>query len=291
MDDNRRIAATLREVADLLAQQGANPFRVNAYRNAAATIEGLALSIREIFEREGTAGLDALPGIGGGLASAIAEILLTGRCSRLDRLRGAVDPLQVFQDVPGIGPELAARIHGALHVDTLEALEAACHDGRLQTVPGIGRRRAAAIAATLTAMLDKRRAVRRQPQRGPPSAEPPVELLLAVDREYRQKAEAGALPTIAPKRFNPEGNAWLPILHASRDGWHFTALYSNTARAHELGTTRDWVVIYFHDDRHEENQHTVVTQTRGTLLGKRVVRGREAECAAVYRGGHPLRAT
>jgi hypothetical protein len=148
-------------------------------------------------------------------------------------------------DVPGIGPELAARIHSALHVDTLEALEAACQDGRL----------------------------------------------LAVDREYRQKAEAGALPTIAPKRFNPEGNAWLPILHASRDGWHFTALYSNTARAHELGTTRDWVVIYFHDDRHEENQHTVVTQTRGTLLGKRVVRGREAECAAVYQDGHPLSAT
>ena len=67
-----------------------------------------------------------------------------------------------------------------------------------------------------------------------------------------------------------------------RGEWHFTVLFSNTARAHELGRTRDWVVIYFYDDQHEEGQHTVVTETRGPLLGQRVVRGRELECGRHY---------
>ena len=108
-----------------------------------------------------------------------------------------------------------------------------------------------------------------------------AQIVSEVDRLYREKAEAGDLPTIAPKRFNPEGKAWLSVLHTDRDGWHFTALYSNTARAHELGRTRDWVVIYFYDAEHAEGQHTVVTETRGPLAGRRVVRGREAECRAL----------
>ena len=66
------------------------------------------------------------------------------------------------------------------------------------------------------------------------------------------------------------------MLHSERDGWSFTALYSNTARAHELGRTRDWVVIYFEHDGHED-QCTVVTEYSGPLAGKRVVRGREGE--------------
>ena len=95
-------------------------------------------------------------------------------------------------------------------------------------------------------------------------------------------AYAGALPTIAPKRFNPDGKAWLPILHTSRGSWHFTALYSNTALAHELYKTHDWVVIYAYNDHHAEQQCTVVTETRRHLYGRRVVRGRESQCAAYY---------
>lgn len=60
-------------------------------------------------------------------------------------------------------------------------------------------------------------------------------MLLDVDRAYR--AAAGALAKIAPKRFNPAGEAWLPILHTERGPWRFTALFSNTARAHSLGRT------------------------------------------------------
>lgn len=116
------------------------------------------------------------------------------------------------------------------------------------------------------------------------TAQPPVEELLAVDRQYREKAARGDLATIAPRRFNPAGEAWLPVLHVTRDGWHYTALYSNTALAHELDRTRDWVVLFFYDDDHVEGQHTIVTETHGPLTGRRVVRGREAECIAHYSG-------
>ena len=108
-----------------------------------------------------------------------------------------------------------------------------------------------------------------------------------MDREYRKRAAAGELAKIAPKRFNPEGTAWLPILHTDRDRWHFTALFSNTARAHELGRTDDWVVIYYYDDEHREGQNTVVTETRGALKGQRVVRGRESEILVRKGAAHP----
>jgi putative hydrolase len=116
----------------------------------------------------------------------------------------------------------------------------------------------------------------RRRRRGPA---PGVRLLLEIDARYRKQAAAGELPKIAPKRFNPEGKAWLPILHAEREGWHFTALFSNTARAHDLAKTDDWVVIYFYDDDHQEGQCTVVTETHGPMEGERVVRGRENEWA------------
>jgi hypothetical protein len=109
---------------------------------------------------------------------------------------------------------------------------------------------------------------------------PPVELLLDVDRVSRDAAAAGTLRTIAPRRFNPTRQAWLPIFHTERDGWSITAMYSNTALA-RLGRMRDWVVIYFHERDGTEGQCTVVTEHRGPLQGRRVVRGREQECARV----------
>ncbi|WP_119287264.1 helix-hairpin-helix domain-containing protein [Azohydromonas sediminis] len=282
--DNADIAALLREMADLLDAQGGNPYRARAYRHAADTVAALPESVRRVFEREGLAGLDALPGVGPGIAAAIAEMLACGRWGKLERLRGDVDAEAVFRTVPGIGPELARLIHDELGVDTLEALEVAAHDGRLERLPRVGPRRAAALRAALTALLDRRRALRRGARAAVAGAQPPVEALLDVDREYREAAAADRLPKIAPRRFNPSGEAWLPVLHTQRGDWHFTALYSNTARAHELGRTRDWVVIYAEDRDHAERQYTVVTATAGPMAGRRVVRGRESECREVAAG-------
>ena len=111
---------------------------------------------------------------------------------------------------------------------------------------------------------------------------PGVDILLGVDREYRDKAKAGALPRIAPRRLNPEGKAWLPVLHTRFGPWHFTALFSNTGRAHELHRCFDWVVVYYSDPDDGDGQATVVTEQRGRLRGLRVVRGREPECGRYY---------
>ncbi len=279
--ENRQIAEKLREAAELLHAQGANPFRAGAYRKAADTVAQLPGSLRAIFDSEGVKGLDALPNIGAGIAAAIAEMLITTRWGQLERLRGTTDPERLFRSVPGMGPELAKRIHDTLHIDTLEGLETAANDGSLESVHGVGARRAAAWRAALDRMLGRLRVPR---SRAPEdlSREPGVDLLLDVDREYRRKAEAGQLQTIAPRRFNPGKDSWLPVLHARRGEWHFTALYSNTALAHKLKRVRDWAVIYFYDSDHVERQRTVVTETRGSLAGRRVVRGREEECRGLY---------
>ncbi|MGQ0702952.1 MAG: hypothetical protein ACT4PM_07465 [Gemmatimonadales bacterium] len=112
--------------------------------------------------------------------------------------------------------------------------------------------------------------------------QPSVAELLDLDREYRHKAEAGELQLIAPRKHNPKGEAWLPVHHTERGSRKYTALFSNTARAHRLGRTHDWVVIYYQDGGGEERQCTVVTEFREPLRGKRVVRGREFECAEHY---------
>lgn len=282
-DRNAQVAQRLREAAELLELQGANGFRIAAYRRAAERIEKMRPDLMELVRDEGLKALIRIPDIGKGIASAILEMSLTGRWGRLDRMRGELDPVKRLQCVPGVGPQLAQRLHEELHIETLEGLEEAAHDGRLAALSGIGPRRLAALQATLGAMLR-----RMHPFHAPPRSEAPgVAVLLDVDREYRERASRGELPLIAPKRFNPHGDPWLPILHTQRGEWHFTALFSNTARAHQLGRTDDWVVIYFYDDEHEERQCTVVTESRGSLQGLRTVRGREQECREHHQRAEP----
>jgi hypothetical protein len=272
---NAQVASRLRQAAELLLAQGDNPFRATAYRRAAETVAALEHDIGEMAASpDGRATLEALPGIGRTIASAIVEMTTTGRWTFLERLKGSTNPEAVLRTVPGIGPALARHIHEALHVETLEALELAAHDGRLSRLPGVGPRRTEMIRASLAGMLARLR------PRMPVIAEdePPAGLLLEIDRDYRTRAERGTLRLIAPKRFNPTGEAWLPVMHEARGPWAFTALFSNTPTAHRLGREKDWVVIYFHRDGSPEGRRTVVTETTGPRRGRRVVRGREDEC-------------
>jgi len=272
--NNKFVAEALRDAAALFAQQDANQFRVSAYRKAAKTIEELPEDVADVAAR-GVNTLDALPHIGKSIAGAIVQLTTTGRWAQLERMLGRLDPEIAFQNIPGIGPTFARLIHEHLHVDTLEALEAAAHDGRLAGVPGIGERRGKIIRQSLASILARKGPLSSSVHKVPP---PPIEMILDVDGEYRKRAIAGNLKRIAPKRFNPNSEAWLPILHTERGPWHFTVLFSNTARAHELGKTADWVIIFYSSDHQVEDQCTVVTETNGPLKGRRVVRGREREC-------------
>lgn len=282
---NQDIAGRLDEVARLLAEQGANPFRVQAYHQAATVLRGLPRPVSEILAEEGLAGLEELPGIGGSIARSIRDLLRQGRLAMLDRLRGEHDPLALLGSVPGTGKALAWKLHEDLGLESLEELEAAAHDGRLEGVTGIGPKRLAGIRDSLAHRLGR---VRHPPPATSPAMSPPagsdvpsVAELLDVDAEYRREAAAGTLRTIAPRRFNPTDEAWLPVLHTTRGRCHYTALFSNTARAHLLGRTRDWVVL-FHDGRDQERQWTVITSKFGRLKGRRIVRGREDECALLH---------
>jgi DNA polymerase (family 10) len=274
---NEQIAQRLDEMAGLLNEQGADVYRVAAWKRAAMNVRRLPVPVAQIYEKEGLAGLRRLPGVGDRIALALRDLIVTGGLPALERLRGEMDPVEILMSVPGIGRIQATRLHGDLGIDSLEDLEAAAHNGRLSSIVGFGEKRIAGIADSLATRLGRVR----QSGGGPDAVDVPVGELLEVDREYREGVAAERLHRIAPRRFNPNNEAWLPVLHTQRGVRHYTALFSNTARAHELGKTRDWVVIY-EDGRVSARQWTVVSAHQGELRGRRVVRGREPECAGHY---------
>ena len=272
---NEQIAGRLEEVARLLQDQGADRYRVGAYVRAAASVRSTPEPLDQIFRDHGLDGLQALPRVGESIARAIRELLVHGRLPMLDRLRGQTNPVALLASVPGIGRVLAERLHDDLGLETLADLETAAHDGRLDAIAGFGAKRLAGIRDSLAHRLG--RVQLPAPARGRPS----VAELLDVDREYREKAAADQLQRITPRRFNPMRESWLPILHTRRGARRYTALFSNTARAHRARKTRDWVVLYS-DHGTGENRHTAITADFGPLRGRRVVAGREDECLALY---------
>ncbi|MCA0452587.1 MAG: DNA-binding protein [Chloroflexi bacterium] len=285
-ETNAQIAHVLETIADHLETQNANPFRVRAYRDGADTIRATKQSVAELIHKGQTGKLDDLPNIGSGIIAVVGEYITLGKSSLLEELESANTPVALFSNVPGIGKELASRIVDQLHITTLPALEEAAHNGDLARVEGFGTKRLDGVKTALAGMLSRSARAGQKERTSTstgkaPKDQPSVELLLEIDADYRKQARAGKLPKIAPKRFNPKGEAWLSILNTKHDDWKFTAMFSNTAQAHKLGKTDDWVVIYF-ERGGTEHQHTVVTETKGTLKGKRVVRGREGDNQTYY---------
>ncbi|MBX3065546.1 MAG: DNA-binding protein [Anaerolineae bacterium] len=286
---NTEVADVLERIADLLEAEDSNPFRVRAYREGASTLRNLDQSVSDYVHSNQLEELKALPNIGSGIASVVDEYVTEGKSNLLQDLESRVTPELVFAKIPGIGQKLAHSAVDQLHIRTLPELERAAQDGRLGEVEGFGSRRVEGVRVALAGLLSRtatskqrqRATVNTTRQKSEPTDRPSVALLLDIDAEYRRKAAAGSLQKIAPRRFNPDNEAWLPVLHAKREGWSFTALFSNTAQAHELEKTDDWVVIYYERDN-VERQHTVVTETKGALKGKRVVRGRDPENRQYY---------
>ncbi|MGR9037698.1 MAG: DNA polymerase/3'-5' exonuclease PolX [Gammaproteobacteria bacterium] len=136
---NNDIAAIFEEIADLLEIEQANPFRVRAYRNAARTVQGLGEEVSDLVE-EGC-DLEQLPGIGEALAEKIAEIIRTGKCQALEKLRQESGKgLAELMHIPGLGPKRVATLYHELDVETPEQLLRAIKDGRLRRLPGFGEK-------------------------------------------------------------------------------------------------------------------------------------------------------
>ena len=272
--DNRTIARKLLDYANFLEGREASVYRVRAYRRAADTVLALTRPVTDIVALEGRKGLEALPGIGRHLSYTLDCLVTTGEFRTFDNSEGHIDPEQLLTTLPGVGPQWARVIHDRLGIVSLEELERAAHDGRLREL-GIGPKRIRGLIDALAGRLGRFRLAE------PVAGEPSVQDLLVVDQTYRDQADRCLLPRLAPRRFNPHREPWLPLLNTKQHGWRFRALYSNTALAHRLHQTRDWVVIYF-DDGQTSGQRTIVTETRGDLRGRRVVRGRERECRVHY---------
>lgn len=289
---NDELAAKLETVSTLLSSQGANRFRAEAYHRAAETLSKLEQPAWQIYFSEGIYGLESLPGIGRTISRALQQMIRGGRWPLLERLQGGDVAEQAFATVPNIGAKLAKRIHLELGIETLAELQAAAWDGRLRRMGGFGEKRIRGVRESLAArgrytnpFQTSQSQDRTFDTQVDLTSDIPVSELIDIDDEYRYKAAHGSLPRVAPRRFNPTGEAWLPILHTERNDIHYTALFSNTEHAHAMGATHDWVVIYLEDHKHrgQQGRWTVITARFGKLRGKRIVRGREQDCAEYYK--------
>ncbi|KPJ95971.1 MAG: DNA polymerase III [Gammaproteobacteria bacterium SG8_15] len=147
---NADIAAVFEEIADLLEIENENPFRIRAYRNAARTMLELGEEARELVEKEED--LTQLSGIGKDLAAKIVEIVQTGKCQALEKLRKKTPAgLPDLLHIPGLGPKRVAALYHELDIRTVEQLMRAAQDHRLRELAGFGatqeRRLKLAVAA------------------------------------------------------------------------------------------------------------------------------------------------
>jgi hypothetical protein len=276
--ENRRFANQLSEIAKLLHEQQANEFRVRAYRAAAETIAGLDRPVRDILESDGGDGLVNLPTIGQSIAGLLESAVRIGRMPLLERLRGQSKAEHFFATLPGLGPELSHRIYEHLHIETLPELLAVAKDGRLERVPGIGGKRKEAILASLT----HRGVIQQSGSASQPQVDVPVDELLDVDSEYRRGVQEGTLMQINSPGQDSSQHASIPVMHTEREGRHYTAMFSHSARAKQHHATNDWVII-FRDDTNAHGRWTIITARFGELSGFRIVLGREEDCVTYYR--------
>jgi DNA polymerase (family 10) len=140
MMDRTGVARSLEEIAAYLELQGENPFRVRAFNAAARSVLGVPGDL-DASIADGT--LARTRGIGPAILQIVTELVQSGRCEMLERLRedvpsGMVDML----GIPGLGVAKIRQIHATLQVDSLPELEAAARDGRLAALPRFGQRTA-----------------------------------------------------------------------------------------------------------------------------------------------------
>ncbi|MDO8718553.1 MAG: DNA polymerase/3'-5' exonuclease PolX [Polaromonas sp.] len=134
---NADVAAVFNEIADLLEVQGANVFRVRAYRNAARMLSELGRSVKTLLDQGED--LDKLPGIGPDLAGKIREVVTTGTCAQLERLRQELPPaITELLRIPGLGPKRVRALHQELGIQTMEQLHHAALQGQVRAVHGFG---------------------------------------------------------------------------------------------------------------------------------------------------------
>ena len=192
MSMNEDIAAIFEELATLLELTGANGFRVNAHAKVARVVEGLTSDLGELARSDDALkSLEAIDGIGKSSAQKIIEFATGGSVKDLDTLRGSVpDGLREVMKVPGLGPKTVRRLWQEAEVESLDDLEAAIEDGRLEALPRMGRKTIDNIRESIEFM--KTAGDRRRLGTAMPIAERLVEMMQSVPG-VRRVAYAGSL--------------------------------------------------------------------------------------------------
>ncbi|MGE5241146.1 MAG: DNA polymerase/3'-5' exonuclease PolX [Bacteroidota bacterium] len=153
---NADIAAVFEEIADLLEIENANPFRVRAYRNAARQLQGMGVPAADMLAKGEN--LTELPGIGDDLAAKIRELVETGKCQFLEKLRKKTPPtITELLKMPGLGPKRVRTLYHELDVQTLQQLARAARDGRIRALPGFGEKTERTILEAIEAHVTETR--------------------------------------------------------------------------------------------------------------------------------------
>jgi DNA polymerase (family 10) len=142
MSMNEDIAKIFEELATLLELTGANGFRVNAHSKVARVVEGLTSDLGELARTDDAIkSLEAIDGIGKSSAQKIVEFAAQGTVTELEKLRASVpDGLREVMKVPGLGPKTVRRLWQEAEIESIQDLEAAIDDGRLEALPRMGRK-------------------------------------------------------------------------------------------------------------------------------------------------------
>ncbi len=157
---NADIAAIFNKIADLLEIEGANPFRVRAYRNGAQTVEGLGRNVSAMIEADED--LTKLSGIGKELAAKCMEIVTTRQCCALEKLHRQLPPELVdLLKITGLGPKRVHALYHDMGITSLEELQKAARDKRLRDMPGFGEKIEARIIGAIESRLEKKPVIMR----------------------------------------------------------------------------------------------------------------------------------
>ncbi|MEK7759039.1 MAG: helix-hairpin-helix domain-containing protein, partial [Pseudomonadota bacterium] len=153
---NADIAAIFEEIAELLEIQNENPFRIRAYRNAARQVEGMGVPVADMVAKGED--LTELPGIGDDLAAKIQEIVATGQCKALEKLRKQVPPsITELLKIPGLGPKRVRALYDTLKVKSIDQLAKAAQAGKIRELEGFGEKTEQTILAALAAHVTEQK--------------------------------------------------------------------------------------------------------------------------------------
>jgi len=235
---NSDVSDIFNKVADLLDIEGANPFRVRSYRNAARTVSSLSQNVSAMLESGKD--LSELPGIGKDLAGKIKEIVESGSLSQLEELEGKTPPeLSKLMKVPGLGPKRVKALHRNLGVTNLGELKEAAQKGKVRELEGFGKKTEESILEELEEVEGKGEKER-------------IKLMEAEQRarslvEYLKKSKGIREITVAGSyRRRKETVGDLDILVTCKKGSevmdHFVD-YEDVKKVVSKGTTRSTIVL------------------------------------------------